>query len=950
MARKNAPPPPPPPRGGDRSSSSGGTTTAPSTSSTNTPPYYSLSDIDDDYSGAFLTPDDDTTEISDADSILEMAKRLDAASVISDPSFIEGPSTTTTTAGGGGGGGGSHYYNHQHPSRGAYRMDEIASESDEDEDESSSSSSSSSSSDDSDSSSSSSGVDDRYHHHYRGRYDSKHGGSKGSRRRRRQSDDRRYNQRKHTNGDNDGMRSSHRDDRRRMKQQQRNLHREQQQQQQQHSSFMPSQPYFDNSYDSRLQQQHQQQNNISYQGGGESKYSPPRGVGATAIDPMMYTTTINNKNNINNIPKKKQSRGPREDPNQRFSSTTNKNSAAAAAASSSYENQEAYDKRQKQERYYDREEVPESVKRRRTKMIVIPIVVIVIIGIVVAVAVVVGKGGGSGIQENNDNSNAFQPIPVPTTSPTYVGLYHCPYGKSGPTATKGCLGFVECSAIGTAVGEIQLCSSGTLYDVKSGICDFAEKVSCSTNMPTQEDMITASQQEVSPTTDVVEEIITDSQQEVSPTTDVVGVVPPPQNKPSITVGPVITSDLKLLFEGVTNPGQMNNNVMNSISKDLEAYLNIFYSPRVIDAYNDGDYVLESVGNVTIEVVAETFVFEQSSRRNLRHLQNVTAEANGLTMTYQQTTKYDTIDSSITVDTIVRHPYEDAYQERIVSYLQAVDPDTFSTLVRALFVEDDVDGQPAPQPQPAPVPVINSPTPTRKPTIVPTKQSSPPPPPVPNTNALSNAPITPPVSGTAESYMIQGFIFFDENENGIFDYDVEKPFQAVWANLKLCTPEENGNDWVNTGASEAQGLYKFEKVEDGEYFIEFFKPSPGDDYNFTLPQVAGADDSVLDSDVIGMTPHGGMTACFTVGPGFDSEKYFNAGYKLKPTSAPTAAASKSPTQSPIDISMYCAEVTTTSAGIQTFNFLGCQIRCGNGFDECPGNTRCEFADVCILEPV
>jgi hypothetical protein len=311
------------------------------------------------------------------------------------------------------------------------------------------------------------------------------------------------------------------------------------------------------------------------------------------------------------------------------------------------------------------------------------------------------------------------------------------------------------------------------------------------------------------------------------------VVPPPQNKPSITVGPVITSDLKLLFEGVTNPGQMNNNDMNSISKDLEAYLNIFYSPRVIDAYNDGDYVLESVGNVTIEVVAETFVFEQSSRRNLRHLQNVTAEANGLTMTYQQTTKYDTIDSSITVDTIVRHPYEDAYQERIVSYLQAVDPDTFSTLIRALFVEDDVDGQPAPQPQPAPVPVINSPTPTRKPTIVPTKQSSPPPPPVPNTNALSNAPITPPVSGTAESYMIQGFIFFDENENGIFDYDVEKPFQAVWANLKLCTPEENGNDWVNTGASEAQGLYKFEKVEDGEYFIEFFKPSPGDDYNFTL---------------------------------------------------------------------------------------------------------------------
>jgi hypothetical protein len=927
MARKNIPPPPPP-RGS--SSSGGGTATAaPSTSAT---PYYSLSEIDDDDSaaagggvgGGAPLPEDDATEISDVDSILEMAKRLDAASVISDPSFIEGPA-----------------HHHQHPSRGAYRMDEIASESDEEE-SSNSSSEDDSSSDDSDSSSSSSGEEDgrENHHrrHHRGRYDYKHGGSKGSRST--HSDRRRHNQRKHTSSDNEGMMRSHRgsgsgggrSDRRRRN------HR--QQQQQQHSPSMPSQPYYDNSYDSRGQQQQQQHNMMSYQGGGERKYSPPRGVGATAIDPMMmYTTTINNNNN--NIPKK-QSRGSREDPNQRFSSTTTtKNSAAA----SSYENQTAYEKRQKQERYYDREEATESVKRRRTKMIVIPLVVIVIIGVVIAVAVAVGGKGGGGesgntkdLQENNDNINAFQPIPVPTTSPTYFGLYQCPYGKSGLTATKGCLGFIECSAIGTAVGEIQYCSSGTLYDVKSGVCDFAENVSCSTNLPTQEE-IAASQQGASPTTPV----------NTPPTTDVVGVVPPPQNSPSITVGPMITSDHKLLFEGVTNPGQMNNNAMNTIAKNLEAYLNIFYSARVIDAYNDDDYILESISNVTIGVVAKNFVFVQSNRRNLRHLQTVAIKANGLTMTYQQTTKYDTIDSSITVGTIVRHPYQERYQERIVSYLKAVDPETFSTLTRALFVEG-----PAPQPQPSPVPVTNPPPPTRKPTSAPTKQSNNPPPAVLQTNPPSKAPVTPPpaaatVPGTSGSYTIQGFIFFDENMNGKFDYDIEKPFQGVWVNLKLCTPKENGNDWVNTGASEAQGMYKFENVEEGEYFIEFFKPSPGDNYNFTLPQVAGTDGSVLDSDVIGMTPHGGKTACFTVGPGFDSNKYFNAGYKLKPTAAPTVAPSNSPTQSPIDISYYCADVTTTSAGNQNFNFLGCQIRCGNGFSECPGNTRCVFADMCI-EPV
>ncbi|EED89681.1 predicted protein [Thalassiosira pseudonana CCMP1335] len=46
--------------------------------------YGNLEDIDDD-------DDDDHTEISDNDSILAMAKRLDDASVISDPSIIEGP-------------------------------------------------------------------------------------------------------------------------------------------------------------------------------------------------------------------------------------------------------------------------------------------------------------------------------------------------------------------------------------------------------------------------------------------------------------------------------------------------------------------------------------------------------------------------------------------------------------------------------------------------------------------------------------------------------------------------------------------------------------------------------------------------------------------------------------------------------------------------------------------
>jgi len=915
---KNNLPPPPPRRGGAASSSSGGGYTATTAPSTSASPYYSLSEIDDDDSTAAASASqqqqeeahnnnnynggDDTTEIDDNDSILEMAKRLDAASVISDPSFIEGPHTTN-----------EHYPS----SRGAFnRKDDIASEEEEDEDDESSSSDSDDSS--SSSSDSSTSSDGQYHHNHRERYDYNKSRSRES------SNNRgvRYGTNNSRNYPEEGMRSHtkhhhHRgggggnngrsSDRRR---------RDHPRQQQQSSSMPSSQPYYDNSYDGRVQHNNNN-NNMSYPGAGERKYSPPRGVvGPTPIDPIMYTSNISNinNNNNNNGISKKQSRGGFriDDPR---SSSSNKNSSA-------YDKQTvaAYEKKQKQERYYDREDT-ESAKRRRTKMILIPTVVILIIGVVVAVAVVVGKGTGNDgttTTTNNDNSNAFQPIPVPTTSPTYVGLYQCSFGKSGITVTKGCLGFIECSESGTPRGAIQYCTQGTLYDVQKGVCDFADNVVCSTSLPTQEDFAAGA---------------------VPPTTGgggVVGVVPPAQNPPSSTVGPITTLDHKLLFEGILNPGQLDNNAMNRIAKNLEAYLNIFYSARVVSAYNNGDYVLESISNVAIEVTPTKFEFVQSNRRNLRRdLQTVAIQANGFAMTYQQSTKYDTIDRAITVGDVVRLPYQERYQDRIVSYLKAADP-VFSSLTRALFVEGEIGGQP----QPAPVPVSNPPPPTRKPTIAPTKQGvqviTPP------TVAATNPDSSP-------SYMIQGLIFFDENQNGKFENETEKTFEGVWANLKLCTKNADGNDWVNTGASEAKGLYQFDDVKENEYFIEFFKPRPGDDYNFTAPQVAGTDDSVLDSDVIGFTKNGGKTGCFTVGPGFDSTKYINAGYKLKATPPPSPAPSKSPTQSPIDVSYYCADVTTTSAGTQTFNFLGCQIRCGNGFIECPGNTRCVFADVCI-EPV
>lgn len=954
-SRKSNPPPPPPREGG---ASTGTATTAPSTGAS--PYYYSLSEIDDDSTAAAPTNkylntnnstsyegvgEDDTTEIDDNDSILEMAKRLDAASVISDPTIIEGPHNNT------------NYNDGQHPSWGANRMDDIASEE---------SASSSSGSDDSSSDDSSSSSDGDYHNHHRERYEynnnQHHGRSRHREGRRRQNhpnssrnhhpdEGLRSHHHHHDRGNNKGRSS----DRRRMREhRQRNNNPRQQQQQQ--SSSMPSQPYYDNCYDSRGHQQ--QKHNMSYPGGGggERKYSPPRG-GATGtvpiIDPIMYTSGMPNNN--------KQSRGGyREDPtnNNNKRSSSNNNSSKH-----SYENRaeaEAYEKKQSRERYYDRGDATESAKRRRTKMILIPSIVILIIGVVVAIAVVVGKGNNNGdenTQNYQDPFDAFRPIPVPTTSPTYFGLYQCKIGEDGPTVTKGCLGFIECSKSGTAMGPIQYCPTGTLYDVRKGVCDFAANVDCSTTLPTQEELAvgntppTAATPPTSSSSGGVSWIPPSAPAPQNPS--VVPVPAPPQQKPpSITVGPITTSNHKLLFEGVINPGQLDNNAMNRIAKNLEVYLNNFFSARVINAYSNGDYVLESIGNVTIGVVASKFEFVQNSNRRHRNLLlrrdlQQTNAANGFAMTYNQTTKYDTIDSAITVDTIVRRPYQERYQDRIVSYLKAADPGIFSSLARASFVEGDVGGQPAPpQQQPVSVPApISSPSPTRKPTIAPTKQGTSPP--VSKTNPPTKAPVTsPPVAATvpnsSATYTIQGFMFFDENQNGIFEYANEEPFAGVFANLRLCTPKEDGIDYVKSEISaDGTGLYQFRDVKENEYFVEFSKPSPGDDYDYTIKQVAGNDASALDSDVDEI----GKTDCFTVGPGFDSNKFINAGFKLKPTPPPSPAPSKSPT---IDAPLYCADPKTSSTGELKLDFFGCVLPCGNDV-ECPGNLLCARADECI-EPV
>jgi len=75
--------------------------------------------------------------------------------------------------------------------------------------------------------------------------------------------------------------------------------------------------------------------------------------------------------------------------------------------------------------------------------------------------------------------------------------------------------------------------------------------------------------------------------------------------------------------------------------------------------------------------------------------------------------------------------------------------------------------------------------------------------------------------------------------------------------------------MGTEQSNAFGQYQFLAVEEGEYYLEFFRPTQ--EYEFTVRN-AGGEGSALDSDV---DPSSGKTSCMAVGPGFDT--LTNAGF-------------------------------------------------------------------------
>jgi hypothetical protein len=447
--------------------------------------------------------------------------------------------------------------------------------------------------------------------------------------------------------------------------------------------------------------------------------------------------------------------------------------------------------------------------KRTLKLVAVPIIVLMVIA--VSIGAVFAARGGDRSDDSSKNQELIQ-IALPTSSPTFVGDYHCPDGYVGRVPTKGCLGYVQCNGSGSIEGQSVLpCPPKTLFDVKLDTCAWEESVDCPT---------------------IVAEGATDTTTVASS-----GGMTSPSSRPTVStivetnteqVGPTNTYNHKLAFRGVLTLGDVS-----TFERNMENYINIFFSPSRGDVLgtelNDlaaDDPVLNSLLNVNVDLTIKEFEWSGSTRRLREMQQETNAE---LVMIYDQTTQYSTTDSSIKVGTVVRHPYEEEYESFLINYLKTTD-DVFATLTSIDFLEpgQNSSGQTtAPVATPSVSPSIRSIS-TSAPSIVietdsPTNSMA-----IATVAAIATTAPSAPISTPSPTQMafvafpeyatIQGFLWIDENKNGLYE-TTEPPAAGTFANLRHCD-----NRWVQTTSSNGNGQYQFLGVEEGEYYVEFFRPS------------------------------------------------------------------------------------------------------------------------------
>ena len=310
----------------------------------------------------------------------------------------------------------------------------------------------------------------------------------------------------------------------------------------------------------------------------------------------------------------------------------------------------------------------------------------------------------------------------------------------------------------------------------------------------------------------------------------------------------------------------------------------------------------------------------STRTYIRGEQRQLQDISAIIMTYDQTTQYRTAAPPVPLKTILRHPFEPEYSQAFIQYLKSTDQ-AFSTLQDVEFVEDDSNEQQTAPPIASPTALptkLQTPPPTKSQTSSPTTSqpvaspveepnntshptftlppissapvtsapvTSPPVTSAPVTSApVSSAPTNTPAKPTRaptkqpttdaptpgiipefpEYATIQGFMWIDDNKDGLWEKS-ETPAQGTFVNLRMC----EGDKWMATTTSNVVGQFQFLGISEGEYYLEFFKPSL--DYEFTA-QGVGTTDSTIDSDADGDS---GKSQCMTVSPDFS--QLTNAGF-------------------------------------------------------------------------
>ena len=215
---------------------------------------------------------------------------------------------------------------------------------------------------------------------------------------------------------------------------------------------------------------------------------------------------------------------------------------------------------------------------------------------------------------------------------------------------------------------------------------------------------------------------------------------------------------------------------------------------------------------------------------------------------------------------------------------------------------------------------------------------------PSQEKSSPPPTSQPVADTPSTgIMLTGITWLDENENGIYETNIDSLLDGIFVNLRIC----EGNEWKATTKSNSTGDFSFDVNEAGEYYLDFYKPSPLEQYDFTIPQVGADDTEILDSDVVEKKDESqGRTNCMSVKEGFS--QLTNAGY-IGISSSTGASQTPPPSPAPVTGStapQYCAFVTSNgSGGDQQFDFDGCSSPCSNPDRVCPDGMLCAFTTDC-----